>query len=38
MKYAVSNLNAGGEKFRVILFVKTTDDINSIQQLRIERE
>jgi len=38
MKYAVSSLNAGGEKFRVILFVKTTDDINSIQQLRIERD
>ena len=38
MKYAIGNLNAGGEKFRVTLFVKTQEDGNFIQQLRIERE
>lgn len=38
MKYAVGSLSAGGEKFRVILFVKTTDNVNSIQQLKIEAE
>ncbi len=38
MKYAVGSLTAGGEKFRVILYVKTTDGVNSIQQLKVERE
>lgn len=38
MKYAVGSLSAGGEKFRVILFVKTNDNVNSIQQLKIESE
>lgn len=38
MKYAVGNLSAGGEKFRVTLFVKTQEDGNFIQQLRIEKE
>ncbi len=38
MKYAIGNLNAGGETFRVTLFVKTHSDGNQIQQLRIERE
>ena len=38
MKYAVGSLTAGGEKFRVILYVKTTDGVNSIQQLKAERE
>ena len=38
MKYAIGNLNAGGSKFRVTLFVKTQDDGNFIQQLRIEKE
>ncbi len=38
MKYAIGNLNAGGETFRVTLFVKTHTDGNQIQQLRIERE
>lgn len=39
MKYAVGNLSAGGETFRVTLFVKTcTKDGNQIQQLIIERE
>lgn len=38
MKYAIGNLNAGGEKFRVTLFVKTQEDGNFIQQLRVEKE
>jgi len=38
MKYAVGSLTAGGEKFRVILYVKTSDGVNSIQQLKVERE
>ena len=39
MKYAIGNLNAGGEIFRVTLFVKTQKEGgNQIQQLRIERE
>ncbi|MEN6618977.1 MAG: DUF4783 domain-containing protein [Rikenellaceae bacterium] len=38
MKYAIGNLNAGGNNFRVTLFVKTQDDGNFIQQLRIEKE
>ncbi len=38
MKYAVGNLNAGGSKFRVTLFVKTQQEGNFIQQLRIEKE
>ena len=39
MKYAIGNLNAGGETFRVTLFVKTQQNSgNQIQQLRIERE
>ncbi len=38
MKYAIGHLNAGGETFRVTLFVKTHSDGNQIQQLRIERE
>lgn len=38
MKYAIGTLSAGGEKFRVTLFVKTQESGNQIQQLRIERE
>lgn len=38
MKYAIGTLSAGGEKFRVTLFVKTQEAGNYIQQLRIERE
>lgn len=38
MKYAIGNLSAGGNKFRVTLFVKTQQEGNYIQQLRIERE
>ncbi len=38
MKYAIGNLNAGGSKFRVTLFVKIQDDGNFIQGLRVEKE
>ncbi len=38
MKYAIGTLNAGGEKFRLTLFVKISEDGNLIQQMRIERE
>lgn len=38
MNYAVGSLNAGGDKFRVIIFVKTSGESNYIQQLRIEKE
>ena len=38
MKYAVGSLSAGGERFRVILYVKTTDTESHIEQLKVERE
>lgn len=38
MIYAIGNLSAGGNKFRVTLFVKTQSDGNFIQQMRIEKE
>lgn len=38
MKYAVGTLIAGGERFRVILYVKTTDTSSHIEQLKVERE
>lgn len=39
MKYAIGNLSAGGESFRVTLFVKIQEKGgNQIQQIRIERE
>lgn len=38
MKYAIGRLNAGGESFRVTLFVKIQPGGNQIQQLRIERD
>ena len=37
LKYAIGTLNAGDEKFRVTLFVKTQSPGNLIQQLRIEK-
>lgn len=37
IKYAVGTLDAGGEKFRLILYVKMDGNLGSIQQLRIER-
>lgn len=38
MKYAVGSLSAGGERFRIILYVKTTDAESHIEQLKVERE
>lgn len=38
MKYAVGTLSAGGEKFNVTLFVKTSENGNYIQQLKIEKQ
>ena len=38
LTYAIGSLNAGGEKFRITLFVMTQENGNQIQQLRIERE
>ncbi|MBP9986311.1 MAG: DUF4783 domain-containing protein [Bacteroidales bacterium] len=38
MNYAVANLDAGGSKFRVIIYVKTVDGKNEIQQIRIEEQ
>lgn len=38
MKYAIGDLNAGGEKFKVTLFVKTQEGGNQIQQFRIAKE
>lgn len=37
MKYALGNLNAGGETFTVTIFVSTKSDGYKIQQLKIER-
>ena len=38
MKYAVGSLSAGGERFRVILYVKTAGDKSYIEQLKVERD
>ena len=38
MKYVVGNLDAGGEVFRVTIFVKTQEKGNFIQQLKIEKK
>lgn len=38
MKYAIAHLDAGGDKFRISIFVKIEDDGNYIQQIRIEHE
>ena len=37
MKYAIGNLNAGGETFRAIVFVSYRDQSYKIQQLIVER-
>ncbi len=37
MKYALGNLNAGGEMFLVTIFVSYTDSAYKIQHLKIER-
>ena len=38
LTYAIGRLSAGGEMFRITLFVMTEEKGNQIQQLRIERE
>lgn len=38
MKYAVGTLDAGGEKFRIILSVKTNGSRSYIQHLKVERQ
>lgn len=38
IKYAVGTLDAGGEKFRMILYVKMNESNGCIQQLKVERE
>ncbi len=38
MKYAVGTLDAGGEQFRIILYVKTNEGRSYIQHLKVERE
>lgn len=38
MKYAVGSLSAGGENFRIILYVKSTEENNSLEQIKIEKE
>ena len=38
MIYAVGSLSAGGERFRVILYVKTSGDKSYIEQLKVERD
>ena len=37
MKYALGNLNAGGETFLVTIFVSSKGEAFSIQQIKIER-
>lgn len=37
MKYAVGVLNAGGEHFRIILYVKITAETSYIEQVKVER-
>lgn len=37
MKYAVGALDAGGEHFRIILYVKTTAQTSYIEQVKVER-
>ena len=36
MTYAVANLDAGGSRYRVIIYVKSLSDRNEIHQIRIE--
>ncbi len=38
LKYAIGVLNGGGEKFKIVIFVKTSEDGNFIQQFKIEKE
>ena len=38
LKYGIGNLSAGGERFRITLFVSNEKENSRIQQIRIERE
>ncbi len=38
MLYCIGTLLAGGERFRVILFVKSERDEHTLQQIRIEKD
>jgi hypothetical protein len=38
MVYAIGQLEGGGNRFKVTIFVKTTERGNYIQQLSIEKE
>lgn len=38
MTYAIGRLEGGGNKFKITIFVKTTERGNYIQQLSIEKE
>ena len=37
VQYGIGTLVAGGERFRVTIFVKTLDKKQSVQQIRIEK-
>lgn len=37
MRYAIGNLSAGGETFRLTLFVHSERQVNQIRQIRIEK-
>lgn len=38
MNYAVANLDAGGSRYRVIIFVKSAEGTNEILQIKIEKQ
>ncbi len=38
MRYCIGNLIAGGERFRVTLFVKSQRETHKLQQIRIEKD
>lgn len=38
LRYCIGTLYAGGERFRVTLYVKTTRDVHTLQQIRVEKE
>lgn len=38
MRYCIGNMIAGGERFRVTLFVKSQRETHHLQQIRIEKD
>ena len=38
MRYCIGTLLAGGERFRVTLFVKSEREMHKLQQVRIEKD